>query len=102
MQPYTEKKTRWLDWFLWDKASFSGHGPEKSVGASGSNAGGRNSSPELPETNSKASINSKASTNGKATTISKAATAAQSENGKEAPAKPENVEVSHVPSASAV
>ncbi|KAF9414232.1 aldehyde dehydrogenase 3, member A2, partial [Entomortierella beljakovae] len=20
--PYTEKKTRWLDWFLWDKASF--------------------------------------------------------------------------------
>jgi hypothetical protein len=22
-QPYTEKKTRWLDFFLWDKASFS-------------------------------------------------------------------------------
>ncbi|KAG0048199.1 aldehyde dehydrogenase 3, member A2 [Gryganskiella cystojenkinii] len=24
--PYSEKKTRWLDWFLFDKASFSGNG----------------------------------------------------------------------------
>ncbi|KAF8930212.1 aldehyde dehydrogenase 3 family member [Dissophora ornata] len=82
--PYTEKKTRWLDWFLWDKASFTGHGSEKGAGASGSNPGGRNSSPQLPDTNSKA------------------ATAAQSENVKAVIALPENDKVSHVPSASVV
>ncbi|KAG0349166.1 aldehyde dehydrogenase 3, member A2 [Podila humilis] len=40
--PYTEKKTRWLDWFLWDKASFSG-------GSNGGNPNARVSSPSLPE-----------------------------------------------------
>ncbi|KAF9109360.1 aldehyde dehydrogenase 3, member A2 [Mortierella sp. AM989] len=45
--PYSEKKTRWLDWFLWDKASFSGNGA-----VNGSNPNGRNSSPDLPETKS--------------------------------------------------
>ncbi|KAF9348300.1 Aldehyde dehydrogenase [Mortierella sp. AD094] len=44
--PYTEKKTRWLDWFLFDKASFSGNNS-----TNGSNPNGRNSSPELPESN---------------------------------------------------
>ncbi|KAF9183914.1 aldehyde dehydrogenase 3, member A2 [Haplosporangium sp. Z 27] len=44
--PYTEKKTRWLDWFLFDKASFSSNGP-----ANGSSSSGRISSPDLPEAN---------------------------------------------------
>ncbi|KAF9192685.1 aldehyde dehydrogenase 3, member A2 [Haplosporangium sp. Z 767] len=29
--PYSEKKTRWLDWFLFDKASFSGNNPSPST-----------------------------------------------------------------------
>ncbi|KAG0291612.1 aldehyde dehydrogenase 3, member A2 [Dissophora globulifera] len=51
--PYTEKKTRWLDWFLWDKASFSS---EKGTSAAGGNPNGRNSSPQLPEAGGKPSV----------------------------------------------
>ncbi|KAG0078924.1 aldehyde dehydrogenase 3, member A2 [Linnemannia elongata] len=62
--PYSEKKTRWLDWFLFDKASFGGkaavdappsntHSSNSSTvnGASSisSNPNGRTSSPALPE-----------------------------------------------------
>ncbi|KAG0351144.1 aldehyde dehydrogenase 3, member A2 [Podila minutissima] len=46
--PYTEKKTRWLDWFLFDKASFSGNN-----GSNGSNPNARVSSPALPESSKK-------------------------------------------------
>ncbi|KAF9375185.1 aldehyde dehydrogenase 3, member A2 [Podila verticillata] len=46
--PYTEKKTRWLDWFLFDKASFSGNSS-----SNGSNPNARVSSPALPESSKK-------------------------------------------------
>ncbi|KAG0002690.1 Aldehyde dehydrogenase [Entomortierella chlamydospora] len=54
--PYTEKKTRWLDWFLFDKASFSGNGP-----TNGSNPSGRNSSPRLPESGERSPSSPKSS-----------------------------------------
>ncbi|KAG0307974.1 aldehyde dehydrogenase 3, member A2 [Linnemannia gamsii] len=62
--PYSEKKTRWLDWFLFDKASFGGkaavdappsntHSSNSSTvneaSSISSNPNGRTSSPSLPE-----------------------------------------------------
>ncbi|KAG0355189.1 aldehyde dehydrogenase 3, member A2 [Gamsiella multidivaricata] len=65
--PYTEKKTRWLDFFLWDKANFSGTGAASAATStspttlsltsptSGSNPNGHNSTPVLPESSTGAS-----------------------------------------------
>ncbi|KAF9272757.1 Aldehyde dehydrogenase, dimeric NADP-preferring [Mortierella alpina] len=64
--PYTEKKTRWLDWFLFDKASFGGNpnnaaavaasAPSSSAGAQ--THGRSTSSAALPESNHKSSTKS--------------------------------------------
>ncbi|KAF9936145.1 aldehyde dehydrogenase 3, member A2 [Mortierella alpina] len=65
--PYTEKKTRWLDWFLFDKASFGGN-PNNAAAAvaasapsssAGSQSHGRSSSSAaLPESNGKTTTKS--------------------------------------------
>ncbi|KAI1310542.1 aldehyde dehydrogenase 3, member A2 [Mortierella claussenii] len=87
--PYSEKKMRWLDWFLFDKASFSGNSNSTTI--SGSHLNGRNSSPQLPE----GAQADKAVTATTATNTNKAATVNKVDN-------VETVKTEHVASASAI
>ncbi|KAF9915003.1 aldehyde dehydrogenase 3, member A2, partial [Linnemannia zychae] len=99
--PYSEKKTRWLDWFLFDKASFGGK-----AAIDNATNGGHSASPSSATSATNASASS--TTRRTASTVSsntKARTSSPSlpENQhQKAAAKSENDGVSHNPESSAV